>query len=153
MRTAGSGPVGQSGSASVRRTAPGTSNAAGLSTSKGNAPNTIGAAPERSAACAALHVADSAACTPSATRVPVGPHSANGGSAMLTRVRLPAGWPVNPSAASCRTPCSNPHTAIEAGEHPEAAALDERQLDPAGDHRAGEVAVAHEHHVARGHVL
>ncbi len=53
MRTTGSGPVGQSGGASVRRTSSGTSNAAGLLTSKGNAPNTIGASPDRSAACAA----------------------------------------------------------------------------------------------------
>jgi hypothetical protein len=40
-----------------------------------------------------------------------------------------------------------------AGEHPKAAALDERQLDPACDHRTGKVAVADEHYVARGHVF
>jgi hypothetical protein len=53
MRTLGSGPVGQSGSLSVRSTAPGTSNAAGWSTSKGNAPNMIEADPERKATWAA----------------------------------------------------------------------------------------------------
>jgi hypothetical protein len=52
-RTAGSGRVGQSGGASVCRTALGTSNAAGRLRSKGNAPNTIGALALRSAACAA----------------------------------------------------------------------------------------------------
>jgi hypothetical protein len=53
MRTYGSGPVGQSGGPSVRSTVFGTSNAAGPFTLKGNAPNTIGADPEISAACAA----------------------------------------------------------------------------------------------------
>ena len=57
IRTAGSGPVGQSGRPAVRRTARGAISAAGLSTSKGNAPNTIGASPERSAACASRDVA------------------------------------------------------------------------------------------------
>ena len=53
MRTGGRGPVGQSGSAPVRRTVPGTISAAGAFTSKGNAPNSISAAPERNAASAA----------------------------------------------------------------------------------------------------
>src|SRR5271166_6805161 len=40
-----------------------------------------------------------------------------------------------------------------ASEHPEAAALDERQLDPARDYRTGKVTMAHEQYVARDHVL
>ncbi len=77
------GPVGQSGSAPVRRTVPGTISAAGAFTSKGNAPNSIGAAPERSAASAA-GTSQKRACTPSTTRAPLGPHSAKGGSLGLT---------------------------------------------------------------------
>ncbi|BBX95200.1 hypothetical protein MLAC_04940 [Mycobacterium lacus] len=53
MRTPGSGPVGQLGSVPARSTPVGAINATGLLTSKGNAPNSIGAAPERIAACAA----------------------------------------------------------------------------------------------------
>lgn len=105
MRTGGRGPVGQSGSAPVRRTVPGTISAAGAFTSKGNAPNSIGAAPERSAASAA-GTTQKRACTPSATRAPLGPHSAKGGS--LGHLMI------NPSAPSCRNPCSNPQIAIEA---------------------------------------
>ena len=57
-------------------------------------------------------------------------------------------WLVRPSAESWRRPYSKPHTATDAGAEPVAGALAQRLLDPAGDHRAGEVAVADEHHVA-----
>ncbi|BBA87148.1 hypothetical protein MPSD_15270 [Mycobacterium pseudoshottsii JCM 15466] len=53
MRTLGGASVGQSGSPVSRRTDVGTISAAGWLTSKGNAPNNIGADPERSAAWAA----------------------------------------------------------------------------------------------------
>ena len=50
--TVGSGSVGQSGGVSARSTDRGAINATGPSTSKGNAPSTIGTAPVRSADCA-----------------------------------------------------------------------------------------------------
>ena len=60
--------------------------------------------------------------------------------------------PVSPSALSWRTPCSKPHTAIDAAAIANLNPLGYGQLDPAGDHRAGEVAVADEQHVAGLHV-
>jgi hypothetical protein len=54
MRTAGSGEVGQSGSEKPRHTRPGANSAAGALVSKGNAPNTIGAAPDRRPTLAAV---------------------------------------------------------------------------------------------------
>ena len=64
------------------------------------------------------------------------------------------GWgePVSPSALSWRTPCSNPHTAIDAAGHREPDPLVYGLFDPAGDHRAGEVAMPDEDDVARLHV-
>ena len=145
MRTAGSGPVGQSGGASLRRTSAGTSNAAGPSTSKGNAPNTIGAIPGSQRRLCGSHVA--------VVRSHAVGNQGSVGPAQGERWFGESHGMVNPSALSCRSPCSNPQTAIEAGEHAESAALDKRQLEPARDHRAGKVAMADEHHVARLHLL
>ena len=61
-------------------------------------------------------------------------------------------WPVSPSALIWRTPCSKPHTAIDAATIANLIPSDSVQLDPAGDHRAGEVAVPDEEHVAGLHV-
>ena len=124
MRTGAGGPVGQSGSAPVRRTVPGTISAAGASTSKGNAPNSIGGAPERGAASAAG--TKKLACT------------------AVRSVSLND----QPERSKLSQPVLEPTDRDRCSKHGETAALDERQLEPARDHRAGEVTMADEHHVA-----
>src|SRR3984893_9584136 len=141
-RTAGSESVGQSGSPAVRRTARGAINAAGLSTSKANAPSTIGTSPECNADWASVTL-QKRACVPSATRVPVGPHSANGGSAVIRMREAERNYLADPVFEAADRDAG--------GAHAEAAALDQRQLHPAGDDGARKVAMTHEHHVARRH--
>ena len=112
IRTVGSSRSGQSGSVSVNCTACGRISAAGLEMSNGKAPKMIGALCDASAARASASRGN-AVCTPSATTTPVRPASTKTGSRVTSTW---TGWavPVSPSALSWRTPCSKPHTAIDA---------------------------------------
>ena len=80
--------------------------------SKGKAPNMIGALCEASAARASSSDGN-AVCTPSATTTPA-PAGDHEGRFARHVGRHGLAWPVRPSAVIWRTPCSNPHTAIDA---------------------------------------
>jgi hypothetical protein len=53
-----------------------------------------------------------------------------------------------PERTKLSQPVLEPTDRDRGSKHGETAALDERQLEPARDHRAGEVTMADEHHVA-----
>ena len=150
IRTVGSGRIGQSGSASVNRTACGRISAVGLDMSKGKAPTMIGVSRSASAACApASRWVGGVHAVGDHDAVAAGKHEGRfGHSRRHTRVRI-AG---QPSAASWRT-LARSRTPRSTRRPCEADALLQRQLKPAGDDGAGEVAVADEHHIVGRHVL
>ena len=154
-RTAGSGPAGQSGSSarSLNGT-PGPSTPPVRQRQKPTRPTRL--APIRSAMPTARRPhCRSTACMPSAIRTPAGPHEHERRFGRCSRAACAwhCGRPVNPSAASCRTPCSNPHTAIEP------ASIQKRLPSTSGSSTQRVITEREkwpwpdEHDVARGHVL
>ena len=133
--------TGHAGRASVNCTDCGRISAAGLDMSKGKAPKMIGVLCEARAARASA-IRGKAVCTPSATTTPS--RAGEDERRFAGHAAAGLGWPVSPSALIWRTPCSKPHTAIDAASHREPDAFVDRLLDPAGEHRAGEVAVPDE---------
>ena len=105
------------------------------STSKGNAPSTIGVDHRRPGRPARRRAAGRRVSMPSATTTPSRPARTKEGSPSLGRHGLTMAGQAE--RADLATPCSNPQTAIDAAAIDEPDALGQRQLDPPGDAPTG----------------